>query len=250
MIEPITLYHYWSSTCSQKARFALLEKGLDWDSRHVDIFKFEHWDDDYVKLNSNGTVPTMTHGSLVITDSNIMLEYLDDAFPDPSLRPESAGQRSLMRYWMKQADNAQKFAIKIGFNLRIKPRMAHLSKAELRVIGKRNPNPEIRASWLRKIEHGVPQEQVDQGYAAFEALANRIEQQTRKTAWLAGDEFSLADIALSPYLNRIEVLEHPEILASSARPALARWWLNLQDRPAYKTAYAFENPNPDDPIKR
>ena len=39
----LTLYHYWSSVCSQKARMCLAEKGLDWQSHHVDIFKFENY---------------------------------------------------------------------------------------------------------------------------------------------------------------------------------------------------------------
>jgi hypothetical protein len=40
----LTLYHYWSSVCSQKARMCLAEKGLDWQSHHVDIFKFENYE--------------------------------------------------------------------------------------------------------------------------------------------------------------------------------------------------------------
>ncbi len=39
----LTLYHYWSSVCSQKARFCLAEKGLEWQCRHIDLFKFDHW---------------------------------------------------------------------------------------------------------------------------------------------------------------------------------------------------------------
>ncbi len=250
MTDPFVLFHYWSSTCSQKARFALDEKGVGWESRHVDLFKFEHWDEAYVRLNPKGMVPTLTHGDLVITDSNIMLEYLDDVCPEPELRPRPAADRSRMRQWMKVADDAQKAVIKIGFNLRIKPRMAHLSPAELAKIGQRNPNPDFRRSWFRKLEEGVPQDEVDHSYAALEAIANKIDEQTAKTAWLAGDTFSLADIALSPYLYRIEVLEHPEILDAGVRPALAAWWQALQERPAFKTAYAFKNPNPEDPVTR
>ncbi len=46
----LTLYHYWSSVCSQKARFCLAEKGLEWQSRHIDLFTFANPDaDDPVK---------------------------------------------------------------------------------------------------------------------------------------------------------------------------------------------------------
>ena len=250
MSDRLILYHYWSSTCSQKARFVLAEKGASWTSRHVDLFKFEHWDDDYVALNPNGMVPTLLDGEAVIGDSNIMLEYLEDRYPKPRLRQKGAADKACMRQWMKLADGAQKAAIKIGYNLRIKPRMAHLTRAQLRKIGTRNPNPDIRRSWFRKLEHGVAQEDVDHAYAQLERLADRIERQLSATNWLAGDEFTLADIALSPYMNRIEVLEHPEILGHAVRPHLAAWWQRLRDRPAFVEAYSFSNPNPADPISR
>ena len=43
----LRLYHYWSSVCSQKVRMRLAEKGLDWESRHVDIFAFENYEPAY-----------------------------------------------------------------------------------------------------------------------------------------------------------------------------------------------------------
>ena len=46
----LTLYHYWSSVCSRKARFCLAEKGLEWQSQHIDLFTFANPDaDDPVK---------------------------------------------------------------------------------------------------------------------------------------------------------------------------------------------------------
>ncbi|MDH3465617.1 MAG: glutathione S-transferase family protein [Gammaproteobacteria bacterium] len=248
MSDSIILYHYWSSTCSQKARFALEEKGVPWASRHLDLFKFEHWEDDYVSINPDGMVPTLVDGDTVITDSNIMLEYLDERSSASRLSPDSAAQRAVMRHWMKLADSAQKSVIKIGYNLRIKPRMGHFSHEQLQEIGRRNPNSEFRRSWFRKLEQGVSQAEIDHSYAQLELLVDRIEQTVSRVPWLAGDTFSLADIALSPYLKRIEVLERPEMLDGSRRPHLASWWHMLQQRPAFVEAYSFPNPNPADPI--
>ena len=55
----LTLYHYWSSVCSQKARMCLAEKQIAWESRHVDIFRFENYSDWYTKLNPKNVVPTL-----------------------------------------------------------------------------------------------------------------------------------------------------------------------------------------------
>ena len=40
----VTLYHYWGSTCSRKARMTLNEKGVQWESRHIDLHVFENWE--------------------------------------------------------------------------------------------------------------------------------------------------------------------------------------------------------------
>ena len=250
MEPPLVLYHYWSATCSQKARFGLAEKGQAWESHHVDLFKFQHWEPDYIRLNPKGMVPTLTHGETVLTDSNVILEYLEDRFEGPDLRPTDAGEAARMRSWMKEADAAQSAVIKVSYNLRYKKRIAHYDKATLIEIGRRNPNPEFRRSWLGKIEHGVPAEEEEVAYARLERLVEKMDRQLAGTRWLAGDSFSLADIALAPYVGRIEVLSRPEMLAAEARPHLVEWWARVQARPGYREAFSFQNPDPDDPIKR
>jgi len=101
----LTLYHFWSSTCSRKVRITLAEKGLDWESHHIDIVtKLDNLEPDYVKLNPNGVVPTLDHDGKIIIESNIIIEYLDDTFPEVSLKPEDTYQRALMRLWLDTAE--------------------------------------------------------------------------------------------------------------------------------------------------
>ena len=74
-------------------RICLAEKKLEWESRHVDIVKkrdnFKKW---YLKINSNGVVPTLEHDGCIVVESNIILEYLDDCFPDTRLKPRDPFQ--------------------------------------------------------------------------------------------------------------------------------------------------------------
>ena len=86
----LTLFHFWDSTCSMKVRFALAEKALPWESRHVDLFRFENWTPDYARLNPKGVVPTLVHDGHAITESNVILEYLEDCFPTSPLRPPTS----------------------------------------------------------------------------------------------------------------------------------------------------------------
>jgi len=82
-----------------------LEKGLGWESRHVDLFKFENWEPEYVKLNPRAIIPTLDDDGRVIIDSNIIVEFLEDAYAEALLRPAGAHGRAIMRNWMKMADD-------------------------------------------------------------------------------------------------------------------------------------------------
>jgi glutathione S-transferase len=62
--------------------------------------------------------------------------------------------------------------------------------------------------------------------------------------------FTLADIAMAPMVNRIEVLARPEMIAPARRPRVADWWRRIQERPGYQTAFSFKNPDSKDPVKR
>ena len=84
----VTLYHNAASTCSVKARFALEEKGVSWDSEHVDLMKGEQHDPEYVKLNPNHVVPTLVHDGTALIESSLIIQYVDETFDGPSLVPQ------------------------------------------------------------------------------------------------------------------------------------------------------------------
>ena len=64
-----TLYHFNNSVCSEKVRMVLFEKGVDWESREVDLFKSEQFDPEYLKLNPKGVVPTLVDDGHALTES-------------------------------------------------------------------------------------------------------------------------------------------------------------------------------------
>src|SRR5277367_5678352 len=75
-----TLYHNDMSVCAQKVRFTLAEKGLAYESRHLNLRAGDQKAPDYLKLNPNGYVPTLVHDDFVVCESTVICEYLDDAF--------------------------------------------------------------------------------------------------------------------------------------------------------------------------
>ena len=105
------LYHHNSSVCAAKIRIAFAEKALTWEGEMIDLNAGDQFKPDYVKLNPKSVVPTLIHDGHVVIESNIILEYLEDAFPNPSLRPSAATDRAQMRLWLQRLDNGATVAM-------------------------------------------------------------------------------------------------------------------------------------------
>src|SRR5262249_13837678 len=100
----LKLYHNDMSSCSQKVRLVLAEKKLDWENGHLELRAGEHQQDWYIKLNPRAVVPTLIDGDIVVPQSNVINESLEEPFPDPPLKPRDAYGRARMRLWTKQLD--------------------------------------------------------------------------------------------------------------------------------------------------
>src|SRR5215475_14665570 len=100
----LALYHNDMSLCAQKVRVCLSEKGLEWESRHLVLRAGEHQQPWYRKLNPRAVVPTLVDGDKVVPESNVILEYLEETYPDPRLLPQNPYDRARVRLWTKQLD--------------------------------------------------------------------------------------------------------------------------------------------------
>ena len=85
----LELYHNINSVCAQKVRIALKEKGQE-AKDHIMTLRGDQHEPAYLKLNPNGVVPTLIHDGEPITESSLILYYIDDAFPEPPLMPKTA----------------------------------------------------------------------------------------------------------------------------------------------------------------
>ena len=124
------------------------------------------------------------------------------------------------------------------------------SREEMQRTASRCPEPALAARFLKRLSQGVSDEEENQAYAALDYMLDQMEHALAAGPWLAGREYSLADIAMAPFINRIEILKRPEMLSASRRPRLGEWWQRVQARPAYKEAMSFANPDKSDPLKR
>lgn len=101
MSDAISLYNYFRSSCSYRARIALELKGLSYDYIPVHLIKDggEQHQADYRKLNPLRLVPTLQTGNVTLTQSLVIMEYLDETYPsDPVLFPRQGN----IRYKVKE----------------------------------------------------------------------------------------------------------------------------------------------------
>ena len=98
----LKLYSYWRSSTSYKVRIALNLKGLDYDLIPVHLVNNggEQHSADYKTLNPMQALPTLIDGDTVITQSNAILEYLEDVYPEVALLPNTPQERAYVRQVM------------------------------------------------------------------------------------------------------------------------------------------------------
>ena len=95
----IKLYSYWRSSAAYRVRLALNLKGLEFETISVSLApgKSEHRQDDYRSRNPQMLVPFLEDGEFGVGQSQAILEYLEETYPEPALLPSSAKQRAAVR---------------------------------------------------------------------------------------------------------------------------------------------------------
>jgi maleylacetoacetate isomerase len=95
----IILYSYFRSSAAYRVRIALNLKHIDYEIRPVHLLKDggEQFNADYLALNPQGRVPTLVVGNTVLTQSSAIIEYLEEAYPNPPLLPDNAIERAYVR---------------------------------------------------------------------------------------------------------------------------------------------------------
>jgi glutathione S-transferase len=101
----LKLYHAEPAANSLKAMIYLYEKELPFESRYVDLHKFEQHEPWFVAINPEGQVPVLDDDGEIITHTTVIGEYLEDRFPNaPRLRPNTPAGNARVRYWNKFVD--------------------------------------------------------------------------------------------------------------------------------------------------
>ena len=231
----LTLYHYDHSTAAQKIRIALAEKQLDWESCHLDtsVAKREHFSPEYLKINPRGIVPTLVHDDKVIRESQVILEYLDDAFPELPLRPVGAYDKALMRLWTKLIDEGLHVHSRV-VGMCVVVRHAKAAAGPVELANYLNEMPEIvrKENDRINIAEGLDSPLLPRAVTYFRRVFEDMDAALAESPWLAGETFSLADISLGVYVTRLKSFQMAPLWSNLEH--LNEWYGRFIARPSYE----------------
>jgi stringent starvation protein A len=187
---------YSGTTCpfSQRCRFVLFEKGMDFEIRDVDLYNKP---EDIAIMNPYAQVPILVERDLILYESNIINEYIDERFPHPQLMPADPVMRARARLFL--------------FNFE-RELFVHVQQLERRDHSKESG---------RQMEKARQQirERLTQLAPLF--LKNRF---------MLGEDFSMLDVAMAPLLWR---LDHYAIEMPRNAAPLMKYAERIFSRPAY-----------------
>jgi len=233
----IVLYHATASTCSQKVRLALAEKGLAWEGHALNLRAFDQLKPEFLALNPKGMVPVLVHEGQVLTESMVINEYLDEAFPAVPLRPADALGRARVREWTLYIATEPTWAIKApSYQKNLRPALQGTkSEAEFAEIAAKMPDQENAQRWVIAATRGFTEAELDIELARLAQTLDRMQAALETSAWLAGDAYTLADVDMAPFVHRLAAIGQGAMIET--RPRVADWYARISARPAFKTAF-------------
>ena len=225
------LYHADMSNCSMRVRMTLEEKNLPWTSHHLDLRKKEAVTPEYFGIHPKGLVPTLVHDGVVHIESNEIIEYLDQTFPDPPLQPESSEERNEMRDWLQTATEIHVPAVKTLIYTRKIGKVLRKNEEEDAKYRSLQRDPELLAFHAAATSgSGLPKENVDKAEATLFGLFDRVEAELSQHEWLVGDRFSLADISWVPLHFTLIGVDFP----FNRYPHVSAWADAIRERPSFQ----------------
>jgi len=230
----LTLYHGRTSVCSIKARLALAEKGVAFESRLLTL-RGDQFDPDYMKLNPNAVVPTVVHDGKVVIESTVIMHYVDEAFAGVPLMPADPLQRAQVRMTEKLMDEyVHVSCMTITFATANRASLARLKPEEMEAELAKAPDAKRSEIKRQVVAHGLDAAPVVEALRHQEHLLDRIEAAMQHGPYIAGSDWSLADAAATPYVWRLDKLKLARLWGR--RPGVAAWYGRIRARPSFKAA--------------
>ncbi|CAJ2667676.1 glutathione S-transferase tchqd-like protein [Trifolium pratense] len=233
------LYHHPFDLDSQKVRLALEEKGIDYTSFHVNPITGKNFDSTFFQMNPSGSLPVFQNGSHIIYKTIDIIQYIERIAVVSAGYEDISSSRSEVMEWMKKIQEWDPKYFSLS-HIPDKYRV-YVSKFIRRVvIARMSDAPELAGAYHRKLREAYQTEEklkdpdvLRRSREHLGTLLDEVERQLSETPYLAGEEFTMADVMLIPVLVRLKLLDL-ENEYITVRPNIAEYWILVQQRPSYR----------------
>jgi glutathione S-transferase/GST-like protein len=235
----LDVYTWEPNANSGKPLFCLKEKGVPFTHHYIDMGAYEHHSPAFLAINPDGTIPAIVHDGFTMTESTPAMEYIDEVFDGPPLRPSDPFRRWQMRIILRYLDNvvAPSLAM-IASNRLAAPRFVGQDPNELHEKLDRIPLPERRATWEKLMFQTTPPADIEESHRRVAEAIKRFDNLLGQTEWLAGEAFSLADIGVfATFYGLSQSME--DAVNDPETPNLMRWLRACHARPGLQAAFAM-----------
>ena len=196
----------------RRARMFIAEKGIEIETRNIDLGKAEQLSPEFLAVNPRATVPTLvTQGGQVLGENIAIAAYLEEVFPDPPLMGEGAEEKASVMLWNAMSETQGGWAIAEA-----------LRNAHPAMKGRALPGPENYEQ--------IP-ELAERGHARVGVFFDLLEQRLQESPYLASGRFTFADITAFVFCDFARVVKRslPE-----GHTAARDWFARIQERPSAK----------------
>lgn len=190
----LVLYEHPLSPYAQKVKIALREKGLEFEVRMPEGIGAGHTKGEFADANPRREVPALIDDDVALFNSTVILEYIDDKWPEPSLMPNAPEDRARMRQ-IEDVMDTHFEAITWGLG-------------ELHFF-KRGDDA------LRKTIEAHAGRQIA-GFMAW------LETELGDNDWFSGRDFGRGDLSVIPYLNAADGFGYQPATGSPLAAWIAR----------------------------
>jgi len=187
----LTLYEHPLSPYSQKVKISLREKGIDFELKYPEGIGAGSAGGDFAAASPRSEVPALIDGDTAIFDSTIILEYIEDKWPTPSLQPAGAAERARVRMIEEMVDTHYE-AVNWGLG---------------------------ELHWFKRAEGPLAETLDANATRQVRGFFSWLEKQLGDRAWFNGDAFGRGDLCVAPFVGTSRVWGHTPPAGSK----LATW---------------------------
>lgn len=244
----VVLYDYPGSICSQMARLVLVEKGVPFTRRNIDIMEraeqFEPW---YTALNPKAVVPTLAIGDEIVTDTIRIVHRVDRDFDGPSLTPADPEQAEEMERLMREVmglhygvllysrrvDASGKAPIVIARGAFLREQREKYPERANALDSRLAGNERLQAILANPVE-------IARYMEAARDVVSRIDRALEDGQFVCGDRYTLADTFATPALARFRLHGFEPWWSDGANANIAGYYQRMRERPSWSAAEVID----------